>query len=99
MLDTAIASFASKGFTAASLSELTAATGLSTGSLYKAFGDKDGVFVRALARYIALHEAAIASALAPLGDVLVIMPPLAISPEQLEEMLTIIHRSLDEVTP
>jgi adenosylmethionine-8-amino-7-oxononanoate aminotransferase len=35
----------------------------------------------------------------PLGDVLVIMPPLAISSEQLDEMFAIIHRSLDEVTP
>jgi adenosylmethionine-8-amino-7-oxononanoate aminotransferase len=35
----------------------------------------------------------------PLGDVLVIMPPLAISMEQLDEMLAIIRRSLDEVTP
>ena len=37
--------------------------------------------------------------LRPLGDVLVIMPPLAISPEQLDEMLGIIRRSLDEVIP
>ncbi len=35
----------------------------------------------------------------PLGDVLVIMPPLAISLDQLDEMLAIIGRSLDEVTP
>jgi adenosylmethionine-8-amino-7-oxononanoate aminotransferase len=35
----------------------------------------------------------------PLGDVLVIMPPLAISMGQLDEMLAILHRSLDEVTP
>ena len=35
----------------------------------------------------------------PLGDVLVIMPPLAITLEQLDEMLAIIRRSLDEVTP
>ena len=35
----------------------------------------------------------------PLGDVLVVMPPLAITMEQLEEMLAIIRRSLDEVTP
>ena len=37
--------------------------------------------------------------LRPLGDVLVIMPPLAIAPEQLDEMLGIIRRSIDEVTP
>lgn len=35
----------------------------------------------------------------PLGDVLVIMPPLSISMDQLDEMLAILRRSLDEVTP
>ena len=60
-LDAAVALFASHGFTAASLSELTKATGLSVSSLYKAFGDKDGVFLRALERYIAVREAAIAA--------------------------------------
>ena len=68
VLDAAIATFASRGFTAASLSELTAATGLSAGSLYKAFGDKDGVFERALGRYLALHGEEIADALARESD-------------------------------
>ena len=58
-LDAAVALFASNGFTASSLSELTKATGLSVSSLYKAFGDKDGVFLRALERYISVREAAI----------------------------------------
>ena len=68
MLDAAIATFASKGFTAASLSELTTATGLSAGSLYKAFGDKEGLFARALGRYLALHGEMIAEALAREDD-------------------------------
>lgn len=67
VLDAAIKTFASNGFTAASLSELTAATGLSAGSLYKAFGDKDGVFARALRRYIALHEAELIDVLGSAG--------------------------------
>jgi adenosylmethionine-8-amino-7-oxononanoate aminotransferase len=37
--------------------------------------------------------------LRPLGDVLVIMPPLAITLDQIDEMLDILRRSLDEVTP
>ena len=68
VLDAAIATFASRGFTAASLSELTTATGLSGGSLYKAFGDKNGVFAHALDRYVALHETAITDALASGND-------------------------------
>jgi adenosylmethionine-8-amino-7-oxononanoate aminotransferase len=35
----------------------------------------------------------------PLGDVLVVMPPLSITLDQLDEMLAIMRRSLDEVTP
>ena len=68
MLDAAIASFARRGFTAASVSELTAATGLSAGSIYKAFQDKDGLFACALGRYIAVHQAQIAAVLAPECD-------------------------------
>lgn len=36
------------GYAAASLSELTAATGLSRSSIYQRFGDKDGLFLEAL---------------------------------------------------
>jgi adenosylmethionine-8-amino-7-oxononanoate aminotransferase len=35
----------------------------------------------------------------PLGDVQVVMPPLSITMDQLDEMLAILRRSLDEVTP
>ncbi|URV28341.1 TetR/AcrR family transcriptional regulator [Burkholderia gladioli] len=36
------------GYVAASLSDLTAATGLSRSSIYQRFGDKDGLFLEAL---------------------------------------------------
>ena len=36
------------GYAAASLSDLTAATGLSRSSIYQRFGDKDGLFLEAL---------------------------------------------------
>ena len=39
------------GYAAASISDLTAATGLSRSSLYQRFGDKDGLFQEALAAY------------------------------------------------
>ena len=39
------------GYAATSVDDLTAATGLGKGSLYGAFGDKHGLFVRALDGY------------------------------------------------
>jgi TetR/AcrR family transcriptional regulator, copper-responsive repressor len=39
------------GYSAASISDLTTATGLSRSSLYQRFGDKDGLFQEALAAY------------------------------------------------
>ncbi len=41
------------GYAATSISELTAATGLSRSSLYQRFQDKDGLFLEALAAYTA----------------------------------------------
>ena len=44
--------FWSNGYHGTSLPDLLQATGLSRGSLYAAFGDKRGIFLRALDRYI-----------------------------------------------
>lgn len=44
--------FWNRGYTATSVDNLTAATGLGRGSLYGAFGDKHGLFLRALDDYI-----------------------------------------------
>ena len=44
--------FWSRGYTATSIDDLTTATGLGKGSLYGAFGDKHGLFLRALDDYI-----------------------------------------------
>src|SRR3954467_11669196 len=44
--------FWSRGYAATSVEDLTSATGLGKGSLYGAFGDKHGLFVRALDDYI-----------------------------------------------
>src|ERR1700755_941704 len=44
--------FWTRGYAATSVDDLTAATGLGKGSLYGAFGDKHGLFLRALEDYI-----------------------------------------------
>ncbi|WP_457825768.1 TetR/AcrR family transcriptional regulator, partial [Staphylococcus aureus] len=45
--------FWTRGYHGTSLVDLIDGTGLSRGSLYKAFGDKHGLFLDALDRYIA----------------------------------------------
>src|SRR5215467_12621867 len=44
--------FWSRGYAATSVEDLTSATGLGKGSLYGAFGDKHGLFLRAFDDYI-----------------------------------------------
>jgi AcrR family transcriptional regulator len=50
-LDRALDVFWRKGYEGASLSELTKAMGINRPSLYAAFGDKEGLFRKALDRY------------------------------------------------
>jgi TetR/AcrR family transcriptional regulator, transcriptional repressor for nem operon len=56
-LDKAIVAFSERGYHAASIAELTAAMELTPGSVYKAFGDKKGVFLAAFDRYKAVRNA------------------------------------------
>lgn len=51
VLDQATTVFWRQGFAAASMSDIYAATGLKPGSLYAAFGDKDGLFRRCFEAY------------------------------------------------
>lgn len=51
VLDAARKTFQSRGYAAASLQDLMVATGLGKGSLYGAFGDKRGLYLRALEDY------------------------------------------------
>jgi len=60
VLEKVRAVFLAKGFTGASLDELAAAAGLNRPSLYAAFGDKQTLYLKTLARY--REEARIASA-------------------------------------
>jgi AcrR family transcriptional regulator len=56
-LDRALDVFWSKGFEAATLSDLTKAMGINPPSLYATFGDKEGLFIEAVRRYyINVHE-------------------------------------------
>ena len=57
-LDRALAVFWRHGFQGASLSELTAAMGVSKPSLYAAFGDKEALYLKALERYVMQQSAA-----------------------------------------
>ena len=50
-LDRAVLVFWSKGFEGASLDDLTEAMGISRPSLYRAFGNKEDLFYKALERY------------------------------------------------
>lgn len=52
VLDAAMQIFWRYGYEGASLAQLRAATGLSSASLYGAFGSKDGLFERAVEHYI-----------------------------------------------
>lgn len=53
VLDKAIHLFRQQGYTAASIQDLTEATGLSRSSLYDTFGDKHALYLAALNQYIA----------------------------------------------
>lgn len=59
VLDRAVDVFWARGFDAVGVQEICRATGLNPGSLYSAFGDKRGIFVQALQRYMRVvsHEA------------------------------------------
>ena len=63
-LGAVIALFRARGFAGVSMSDITAASGLTVGSIYKAYGDKEGVFDAALAHYISQRDAQNQAALA-----------------------------------
>ncbi|MCS0632627.1 TetR/AcrR family transcriptional regulator [Telluria mixta] len=63
-LDAAIRVFRERGYHAASIADLSAAMGLTAGSIYKAFADKRAVFLAAFARYTALRHAQMRAVLA-----------------------------------
>lgn len=65
VLDKAINVFRKRGYHAASITELSRATGLTEGSLYKAFKDKEALFVSAFDRYCWWRQSELSAVLAP----------------------------------
>ncbi len=63
VLDAAQRAFRTHGYAGTSLQELTGATGLGKGSLYAAFGDKRGLYLRVLDDYARRSVAGVGSAL------------------------------------
>lgn len=61
-LDRAIRVFCEQGYNATSIGDLIDATGLASGSIYKAFHDKRSVFLAALDRHVLLRKEQIAAA-------------------------------------
>ncbi|MCC8394656.1 TetR/AcrR family transcriptional regulator [Paraburkholderia sp. MMS20-SJTR3] len=57
VLDGAVCVFRERGYHATSVGDLSDATGLTAGSLYKAFTDKRGVFLAAFERYVETRNA------------------------------------------
>jgi TetR/AcrR family transcriptional repressor of nem operon len=82
-LDAALGVFWSKGYEAASTADLVAAMGIGRQSLYDTFGDKQRLYLRALARYQERGAAAFSAALAgadPLDAVVGVIRRMARSP-------------------
>lgn len=52
VLEAAMHAFRRDGYARVSIKQLERATGLTSGSLYNAYGDKDGLFRAAMARYV-----------------------------------------------
>lgn len=52
VLDRAVAHFAAHGYHGTSIADLNRALGLTSGSIYKAWGDKRGLFLAAFERYV-----------------------------------------------
>lgn len=70
VVDSAMELFWTKGYEATSLSELTTELGIHPGSLYRAFGDKHALFLRALERYHEIKAGPLAPSLLAGGPVL-----------------------------
>lgn len=68
VLDAAIRQFTLTGYHGSSISLLSQATGLTAGSLYKAFNDKRSLFLAALTRYVDINNQRLENALAAAGD-------------------------------
>lgn len=64
-LEKAVQVFCERGFHATSIGDLTEATQLTSGSLYKAFKDKRGLYLAAMTHYKDSRDAVLRAAIAP----------------------------------
>lgn len=64
VLDKAITRFSEFGYHGTSISDLNKVLGLTSGSIYKAWGDKRGLFLAALDRYVELRAKAMRECIA-----------------------------------
>lgn len=67
VLDKAVQVFSERGYHGTSITDLTRAMKLAQGSIYKAFGDKQGVFVAAFRHYRAVRTEKLRKAIGPDG--------------------------------
>jgi AcrR family transcriptional regulator len=65
VLDALLDTFWARGFGGASLDDLAAAAGVKRQSLYLAFGDKEAMYLKAMARFVGRLEAAFVRSFAP----------------------------------
>jgi TetR/AcrR family transcriptional regulator, transcriptional repressor for nem operon len=70
VVERAMELFWTKGYEATSVADLTAELGVHPGSLYRTFGDKHALFLRALARYCETQAGSLAPTLLAGGPVL-----------------------------
>ena len=69
VVDQAMELFWTRGYEGTSVTDLTAELGVHPGSMYRTFGDKHALFLRALARYRETQAQALAPALLAGGRV------------------------------
>lgn len=104
VVDQAMELFWTRGYEATSVADLTARLGVHPGSLYRTFGDKHALFMRALARYRQTQAQALAPALLAGGPVLpriraVLVGFIEIAAEQEEPRGCLAANSVGELLP
>jgi TetR/AcrR family transcriptional regulator, transcriptional repressor for nem operon len=104
VIDRAMELFWTKGYEATSVSDLTAELCMHPGSLYRTFGDKRALFLRALARYRETQARGLAPALLAGGPVLpriraVLVGLIELAAEQEEPRGCLAANSAGELLP
>lgn len=104
VIDSAMELFWTRGYEATSLSDLTAELGIHPGSLYRTFGDKHALFLRALERYHETRALRVGSALLAGGPVLprirgVLIGLIEIAAEETEPRGCLVANAVGELLP